>query len=158
MILLPAYLGMAATTRLEYGQRGALVRRTTNIVQPTATTPIPWQVADYDTDGFWSPSDPTKFIIPPGVRKITVSGIVKMINTSDSIIIRTRRNAGLFWPGSSPVILHAGSGFGNTKTMSTYSGVANVTPGEFFDLATRSDSGGRTVVADETWFCIQVVE
>jgi len=51
--------------------QGFRLRRTTPLnLAAGATTPIPWEIADIDTAGFWDISNPTQITIPTGVNAI----------------------------------------------------------------------------------------
>ncbi|MEK2644200.1 beta strand repeat-containing protein [Bdellovibrio sp. BCCA] len=126
----------------------------------TAVSPVSWNVATYDTGGFWSAGSPTRLTIPAGVTLVRLCG-----------------NAyGYFAPGSSGMIgsgIHKNGAFaaglphtlteGHTATTPYITNFCSspvaVTAGDYFEMTFGPNGAGTVTIPNDvrTWFSIEEV-
>jgi hypothetical protein len=133
-----------------------MVRLTASEPVATSTdTATPWDAIVYDTDGFWSASNPTRFTIPSAISKVRLKGNIDWTFGGGGYRhIWMHKNGALFF-GAAKESDAGDSGLQNASTA-----VVEVTSGDYFELIARQTSGStKNVAADEvTWFAIEVVE
>lgn len=148
--------------------RGAMVYRTSDYSVANATwTDVPWQAEQYDTNGFWSSSDPIAIVIPSGITKVILKGCVRWDTNSNGGRLVTfgkynpqsgnyenfigvtiidlaqpnsTQNRGYSWVTTAPLSVQAGDKFA-LRVYQSSGGSLNLT----------HDSGYRT------WFAIEVI-
>lgn len=137
--------------------RGALLHLTADQTIG-ASTAVPWDAADYDTDSFFDHAgDPTRLTIPSGVTHVVLSGGQQ---TNDSglatqIAIFLKKNGSTF-PGT-PIQLLDLAAHGSTF-QSMASPPIEVTAGDYFEFFYQPNGSGSGLIAgDFTYFAIQVV-
>ncbi|WP_413943972.1 hypothetical protein [Bdellovibrio sp. HCB-162] len=126
----------------------------------TAVSPVSWNVATYDTGGFWSAGSPTRLTIPAGVTLVRLCG-----------------NAyGYFAAGSSGMIgsgIHKNGAFaaglphtlteGHTATTPYITNFCSspvvVTTGDYFEMTFGPNGVGTVTIPNDvrTWFSIEEV-
>ena len=67
-------------TSLAFSKSARVVQTAPVTVSPAGTL-MPWQTIDYDTGGFFSPSQPNRFTIPANINQVMLFGYVQ-INSS----------------------------------------------------------------------------
>ncbi|GIW56418.1 MAG: hypothetical protein KatS3mg082_2822 [Nitrospiraceae bacterium] len=138
------------------GFRGALVNLTAAEPVPTSTdTVLAWDAAVYDTDGFWSASNPTRLTVPAGVSRVRLKGNVHWDSGGTGYRhIWAHRNGALF-PGAGRESDEGDSGVQNFACA-----VVPVVAGDSFELIALQTSGStmNVLAADDSWFAIEVVD
>lgn len=152
-------------TNLPY--RGARAVRTTDLTGVSFPVVVPWQSANFDTDGFFNPADPTKLVIPAGVSKVRLyAGVRVTSNTAaGSVVIGIRKNqtgtgAGTDIYNARTAIRNGTVGY-NDNNVSTVTGVVDVVEGDYFDLRVNNNItgvDGIVTTATDTFFEIEVLE
>ncbi|MGW8177404.1 MAG: hypothetical protein ACWGQW_01190 [bacterium] len=149
-------------TALEFGgansvswavpHRGALVYLTAN-ESINGSTPIPWDATLYDTDSFWSASNPTRLTVPAGVSKVRLVGSLNGASATGQLHISFDKNGANTYGLSALDTDTTGADF-----VSTASAVIEVEAGDYFQLRGYTDTT-RTITSDtDSWFAIEVVE
>jgi hypothetical protein len=138
--------------------RGARVRLSADLSPGTSGfSVIPFGIEDRDTDGFWSLAQPTRFVIPAGVKKIKLATYVRSPNGAAGRYVFFKKNGGYFF---------GGGGIGEPGTsydMSLQSDVIDVVAGDYFELelfgTTATVGAGLTSNPGlGTWFSLEVCE
>lgn len=143
--------------------RGALLRRTSNLIAVAAPVLIPWQDPVYDTDGFWSAGAPSRIAIPAGVTKVRFSGSVALASSTNAggVFLSLERNGAGGPPGAGVFTVRASTtGYGNNDYQ-CHSAVIPVAAGDFFELRVNfTNVNWDDIVASDsrTWFAVEVVE
>ena len=149
--------GTASTVSASF--RGALLKRTDGSVSfPTSTwVAIPMQVAQYDSDGFWTNGSATRVTIPAGVNKVRLSGGINYDAGSIGGHISFRKNGTFSYPAT---VQSAGTGA--SSALSAVSPVIPVQAGDFFELMGLQSSGTTHTLAtnntDYTYLGIEIVD
>lgn len=154
--------------------RGALVYLGTPfIAQNGARAMVPFSEVEYDTDGFYDPSEPTKLTVPAGVTKVRLgSSHIWANNTVGLRQVVIKKNYGVngsdgFFPGCGPGMNNANAS--TTSDPHARTAVICVNEGDFFQSEAGQWSGGPLGMAlagpgphegtsRGTWFSIEVVE
>lgn len=139
---------------------GAMAKLNANLSLATRPVTIAWQATDYDTGGFWSVSQPTRFTIPAGVKSVrlhaTLHGTVSGFTSAEDISMRFFKNGDNYFRGNGWASNESGypdSGF------TAVSGVLPVIEGDFFEVRLSSSSTGtRELDFRSTSFSIEVIE
>lgn len=135
--------------------RGALTDKTaTQSVAANIDTPVAFQGAVYDTDGFWSAANPTRLTVPVGVTKVIVSANLRLTGGTGNNQLKITKN-GADMPGTGTVSMS--SGF-TTAHMNTTTAVLNVAPGDWFEAVAFSSVARTIDSGPRTWLAIAVVE
>lgn len=141
---------------------GVLLERTSTLAGVTFPISLPWQVALYDTMGFWSLAAPSRITIPAGVSKGRLIGAAAFNSAaqSGSLFCSIHRNAAPMLHCLQQNIRESTAGFATNTTWS-WTPVIPVTPGEFFEL--RVNRASMFSVQDllheaSTFFAFEVVE
>jgi hypothetical protein len=146
--------------------RGARVIRTTDSTGITFPVIVAWNEADFDTDNFFNPLDPTKLVIPAGVSKVRLVASIATppLSVAGSVIIGIRKNqTGTDTPTSVYTARQSArsgtTGFNDNIAMAV-TGVIDVVEGDYFDVRLNVNmTGNNGVVAGvSTFFEIEVVE
>lgn len=127
----------------------------------TLTPPValPWQATDYDTSGFWSAGQPTRFTIPAGVKKIrlhaTLTFSTGTFTSTVSTLLNFLKNGASFRGSASG---SQASGYGD-GWFSASSAVVPVVAGDYFEVRWNTSRAGTAVaLATLSQFSIEVVE
>lgn len=123
--------------------RGAYVRMNADDAAQNYTTEaaISFDVADNDTDSFWSAGTPNRLTIPAGVSLVSVSGqIFVSSSTADNWMV-----AGIIQYNSSSAILRRWDQFGIEQGSTAHAMNINVarvpvSAGDYFELRLRLES------------------
>ncbi|RQP08924.1 MAG: hypothetical protein EAS51_13270 [Microbacteriaceae bacterium] len=142
--------------------RGALVRRSAAF---TASFPLfyAWDAIAYDTDGFFSVAQSSRFTIPPGVKKVRLAAqsVLGSNAVASGFYYSIQKNGGGFDYAPILNIRQNNSGYGDNRAF-LVSPVIEVEPGDYFELRVNSGNSASatvTVPADAgAWFGIEVVE
>lgn len=145
--------------------RGALLGRTSELADFTYPLLVPWQTADYDTDGFWNAGQSTRFTVPAGVSKVRVSGqvVVTVAATAHSMYCSILKNGSSDYRGS-PIthVRQSASGFFNNEYLIPAGAAIPVVAGDYFELRINGSgvavSMNDIVLSARNWFSIEVVE
>lgn len=145
--------------------RGALLTRATDYMDFDENTPIlaPWEQAEYDTDGFFSLTQPTRITIPTGVHKVRISGQVALPSsiTAHSAYVTAYKNGLPDYPGQGVQnFRQSADGFSN-NVYQTQSAIIPVVAGDYFEL--RLYTSGALglmddILAPASWFQVEVIE
>ncbi len=145
--------------------RGALVKLTAeeSVANLTAFD-VPWDAIEYDTEGFWSSGDSTKFTIPTGrgITKVRLSAQAVWHTTfgqTDRVRIAIRKNdtADDIGGAQDERSTHAASQTLPSAVVS--SAVIDVVEGDYFELEIFHNSGSaEDLRSASSWFAIEVVE
>ncbi len=131
------------------GFKGALLRKTQHQSVTSTLTPLVWQVVDYDTNNFFSSTNPTRLTIPSGVSKVKLIANIRIL-TSGNIDFTIQKN-GTFYQGN-PYLIHEGIRFNLS------SAVVEVSEGDYFEVYVSIANGGEVRADTATWFALEVVE
>ena len=144
--------------------RGALVYITSNKSIPSSTgTMVEWDEYKYDTDGFWNPNEPTKLIIPRGVKRVRLTANVRWHASSEDA------NSRWAWIRGNESD-DAFSGMGQSRQIATpktdviqnvQSAVVEVQEGDYFQFRLYHDENGARSIRSQggfTWFSIEVID
>lgn len=161
-----AFVGLNVGQGLAAPFRGALVGRTSELTDFTLPLLVPWQVAEYDTDGFWNAGTTTRLTVPAGVQKVRLTGQVRITSsaTAHGTYLSVFKNGvsdnfrGL--PISS---LRLGStGFTNNTYFLGGSAAIPVVAGDYFelrlDMSNAASAMNDVVLDNRSWFAIEVVQ
>lgn len=148
--------------------RGALVYNTDAVEYPSMPIYPSFNAIAYDTDNFFSGTNPTRLTVPAGVTKVRLWARCALGDsaTSTGLLFDIRRNG--LAPFSQaegvglPVVGHRvySSGWSNNIAQLS-SAVISVAEGDYFELhmnAGSTTAAFRNVAALETTFAIEVVE
>lgn len=138
--------------------RGALIHRTTDTGSLNGNySPVVWQAADYDTDGFWSAGSPSRLTIPTGsgIKRVRLIGSVDTTNLTGNTLARILKNGGTAFPG----MMGTGGAAGYTNTpFAAATSAINVEEGDYFEFSCIAADTAWNVVAARSSFAIEVVE
>lgn len=132
---------------------GAAVKRTSNYALAAATTiGIPWQAAEYDTDGFWDAGTPSRLTVPAGVTMVSCSGALYGTASVSNQLIST-----LVLNGSRTELTPSQEcDTPGNDAVSFSSGPIPVSEGDYFELYAYS-SLARTINTLSTFLSLQVL-
>lgn len=160
-----AFAGLNIGQGLAAPFRGALVGRTSGLTDFALPLLVPWQVAEYDTDGFWNVGAATRFTIPAGVQKVRLSGQVEVTSsaTAHGCYMSVYKNGGDNFRGVPICSRRDGStGFTNNIYSLPASAPIPVVAGDYFEL--RLNLSGQAAAMNDvvnnlrSWFAIEVVQ
>jgi hypothetical protein len=119
------------------------------------TTVIPWDAAEFDTDGFWSPANPSRLTMPAGVSRVRLIGNLRWENNGSGNRQAWLTKNGAGFPGA-PMVMH---GAGSVVGQNLATVPLAVSAGDFFELAAWHSAGGAINVEphDQTWIGVEVV-
>lgn len=124
---------------------------------------INWASADYDTKGFWSASQPSRFTIPVGVSHVRL--VASQVYSGSScagfrqlIILKNKTVTNYGWFRGDPVVNHPAT-CGTTTDAQGMTPVIPVVPGDYFEMTAYQSSGAPLdlLLSTGTWFTIEVV-
>lgn len=125
---------------------------------------ISWGNVDYDTLGFWSSSQPTRFTIPSGVSKVrlTVSQVYEgnCSGFRQLIILKNRSMPANFGWFRGDTVINATAVCGTTTDIQGVTPIIPVIAGDYFE-ATGLQTGSASLnllQSTGTWFSIEVVQ
>lgn len=138
---------------------GALVRRTADLtgVAPPIF-PIIWQSGVYDTDSFWSASQPSRLTIPAGVLKVRLTAYLKPVGSdwSGAVLCQVYKNGTASYLGEASLGWTAGYG---DAGITTQTAIISVEQGDYFEVRFNTNkSGNTTLSAARCFFQIEVLE
>ena len=132
---------------------GALVKRTSDLsVTGSSFVAIPWQSADYDTDGFWSAGSPTRLTIPAGVTKARAIFGWRTLTTGTINFVTY-----VWLSGGSVCQTGGASGFTDARCV-IVSPVIEVVENDYFEALVFFSAGRTIQAAAHSFFGIEVVE
>ena len=153
------FIGTKLTQRMQLsqiGRGGLLTLSTSQSLANASETVITWPTAIYDTDGCTSSAG---FTVPAGVSLVRMNGQATFANSSTGARkMRVLKNGtfegyGLFssrvgTPDSADVTILNGSG-----------AIVQVSPGDTLALMALQSSGGAlNLVANDTWFSMEIIK
>lgn len=145
--------------------RGATVRRAAASTPAAFPFAYPWDVADIDSDGFWSNTQPTRFTIPTGVTKVRLNCCIDLGSLSEAsgLFLSFRKNGDEFAAaGGGAISVRQGSTGYPNNVLSLASGVISVAAGDYFEARVNysgSNAALRTLAANGyNFFSIEVIE
>lgn len=137
--------------------KGALLLLSNNVtIEHNAWTTVNWEKAEYNYSGFWSSSNPARFIIPEGVRKVKfTANTLWVANTDGYRRIRMRKN-GQYTAGLPYTSISAGG----TSPVSASSAVVETRAGDYFEMEVNQTSGEAIDLRVDpyTFVSVEVVE
>jgi len=145
--------------------RGCLLSRSTDYVDFTANEPVlvPWEQAEYDSDGFFNLTQPTRVTIPAGVHKVRLTGQVALTlsGTAHSGYTTFYKNGLADYPGQGiENIRQSTEGYTN-NVYHAQTAIIPVVSGDYFELrinTSGADASMNDVLASPSWLQIEVVE
>jgi hypothetical protein len=150
------------------GARGALMSVSSGTSVPNDSTAfVAWDTAHYDTDSFWSSSEPTRLTIPAGIRKVRLSARFRWTQSTNGdrrLIMRKNGNGSLTQdPSDGQVVFeveaHATEDSGVGTVQDAMSPIMEVVEGDYFEVLGRQGSGGALDLLHETmWWQLEVVD
>lgn len=144
--------------------KGAMVSLAADLTAVTYPLLVPWSTVSYDTEGFFSAGDPTRFVIPAGVKKIRLqAGIQFPAGAGEdygAYISFTKNGALQFLGNAVSNVRQSTSGY-TDNIYSITSAVLAVSEGDYFELRTNTPSP--SVIPDVraggyTYFALEVIE
>jgi len=144
--------------------KGALVRKNyptpgNQFVAHNTVAMVTWGLVDYDTDGFFNSSNPTRLTIPAGVSKVRlIAQNIWQRGNSTGMRQNVIKKNGAFFPGDPCVNVPANSD--TTTDLVAISPVLEVQEGDYFENEVyQSDGAALPLLASTgTFFSIEVVE
>lgn len=153
---LAAVAGLATTGAF----RGAMVKRSTNLVALVSGVYVPWEAEDYDTDAFWEIANPTRLTIPAGVSfaRFTAGLSLTAAGSSGTVLALLHKNGALA-PCAAPVVRQGTSGVTTNLTCFVSPPLA-VVAGDYFECHfTRSSltSAADLLAEARTFFAVEAL-
>lgn len=145
--------------------RGARVRMTSDDTAQNVTslTAISFDVADFDTDSFWSAGSPTRLTIPAGLG-IDYVELVGQVNVSSSTADTFFQVLVTHFNSSNTNLRSFGNSLvemGNaTRQLQATSGPINVSDGDYFQLRIREETDTSVTIegdSESTYLTIKVI-
>src|ERR1035437_2257238 len=142
------------------GFRGAvLVGTTTQSIPAITSTAIIWASAATDTATLFAGGSPTKLTIPAGASKVKITGQAMYTAGTDTTIrtLEVWKNGSFM---TSPFLVSAfyNMATSNNACFQVASPVLDVTPGDYFELATYQDEMGAVDIQRVySWFQVEIV-
>jgi hypothetical protein len=133
--------------------RGARVRNTAVVAVPTNMVhPIPWQVEDFDTDGFFDPANPTIFTLVLSGKYLIVGGFRWADDVGGSVRGCTMTLSGV--GGITAVFQPPGGGGRAAHSVNV---LRHITAGQTVNLSAFHDKGSdlNVNVVNEFFFALQ---
>lgn len=161
-----AFVGLNVGQGLAAPFRGALLGRTSELTDFAAPPLLmPWQVADYDTDGFWNAGASTRITIPAGVQKVRFAGQVRITSsaTAHGFYLSLAKNGSTDFRGNPVSSVRQGStGFtDNTYALPACPAIP-VVAGDYFELRLHLNGQAAAMndvlVGNYSWFAVEVVQ
>jgi hypothetical protein len=135
--------------------RGALTQKTaTQSIAANTETAITFNSTIYDTDSFWSNSNPTRLTVPAGVTRVIVSANVRITGGSTSAQLQLRLNGGDV-VGVGNVNMSTGL---TVAQINAVSAPISVTAGDYFEASVFVTAARTIDASPRTWLAIQVIE
>ncbi len=159
-----AFAGLNIGQGLAAPFRGALLKRTSDFTGITFPLLVPWQAAEYDTDGFWNAGAPTRITIPAGVQKIRLGGQVTLPDNAlaHSVFMNIYKNGASNFVGQQGMnTRHGATGYPDNFYFLPMGPAIPVTAGDYFELRlnTTATSLNAINIADGvSWFAVEVVQ
>lgn len=160
-----AFAGLNIGQGLAAPFRGVLVGRTAEFTDFTAPLIVPWQVAEYDTDGFWNAGAATRLTIPAGVQKVRLSGQVRVTSsaTAHGVYMSVYKNGGDNFRGQPICAIRQGAtGFVDNIYTLGNSAAIPVVAGDYFELrfhlSGQAAAMNDVVFDNRSWFGLEVVQ
>lgn len=160
-----AFVGLNVGQGLAAPFRGVLLGRTSELTDFAPPLLLPWQVADYDTDGFWNAGASTRITIPAGVQKVRFAGQVEITPsaTAHGVHLTLAKNGTINFRGNPVNVTRYGSaGFtANVYALPACPAIP-VVAGDYFEL--RLNLNGQTaamndvLVGNVSWLAMEVVQ
>lgn len=120
----------------------------------TGTAAVSFDLADFDTDSFWSAGSPTRLTIPAskGIKYVELTGqVYTSSSTADtwlSVVIRHYNSGSVLQRSVGARWIEAGN---TNRVLFTTSGPLSVADGDYFDLAVQEESDTSvTIEGDQT--------
>lgn len=160
-----AFAGLNIGQGLAAPFRGVLLGRTAEFTDFTAPLIVPWQVAEYDTDGFWNAGAATRLTIPAGVQKVRFAGQVNITAsaTAHGVHLGLMKNGTINFRGN-PVnaTRHGSTGFtANTYALPACPAIP-VVAGDYFELrlhlSGQAADMNDVLVGNYSWLAMEVVQ
>lgn len=139
--------------------KGVLLRKNTvQSVPNNVITFINWDIAEYDTTGFFSATKPTRITIPSGISKVVLKGNSSWAVTTTGQKYITIYKNGLEGYGLPMTRLPQGDS--TRANQNICSAVIPVVAGDYFEFVGYQGSGGALDFFNnfQSWFALEVVE
>lgn len=137
--------------------RGALAHRTTNQTLPITTeTPIIWESAEEDTDGFLDIGGtyPSRITIPAGVSRVRLVANVELSSVSADAYLWFEKNGNLFIGGG-----YADNNTNSGDYLEISTGSIPVVEGDYLQVIAYGASAGSIAGTNGlTWVAVEVIE
>jgi hypothetical protein len=134
---------------LEPTLKYAVVQRTTNQTATAGTLTASWDSVLNDAGNWRDAAQPTKLIVPNGVKQVKVSAQLTRTSATTQWVGSITKNGATF-PGAA----RYDNDTAGADTVNITTGPIDVVPGDYFEVIINSTSGSLTT-ADGTWFCIE---
>lgn len=123
-------------------------------ISTSTPTLLTWEVADYDSGGWFASSGDTFLTVPPGVSRVRLSAGTKWAGTAGTFKEMLFLKNGASAPGTSAINLAA-----VTNELPLVSPVIEVVPGDKFTVSVRHDQGIAINISavDTTYFSVEAV-
>jgi len=141
--------------------RGAMaVLHANKSVGSAPINPVPWDVAEYDTDGFWDIAHQGRFTIPKGVSKVKLYATFSVASApwsaTDNWSMTFLKNGSTQFRGASQI---GGTAGFNDTSFSIASPPIPVVEGDYFEVRFHtSNAASLTMNANMSHFTLEVVE
>lgn len=137
---------------------GAMVELTSDLtsINPASVFTIDWDAASYDTNSFWSATNPERLTIPSGVSKVKVGATIRVANLATGadfqLNLRVNGSVTKYAPNTSERYHDIDLG------LVVSSGPLEVSAGDYITTVIYSDDTSIDVTANRCNFWIEVVE
>lgn len=143
--------------------QGAMVKwLSTKTYSSTPVLPVRWDIAEYDTDGFWSPGSPGRFQIPAGITMVKLYAFIDVAPATWTATNGNSTSIQIYKNGLSGYIgMPSGGGRTGYNDMGLYvSGPPlKVTEGDYFEVGFNTNvTGTITLAFAASYFAIEVLE
>ena len=149
-------------TRIPLPFKGALLQRSTDLTNVSFPVLVPFQSTVYDTDAFWSASNPSRITIPTGVTKVRLQGSMSLKPSASSggVFVSFEKNGAGSAVGSGVFTVRQGTSGYTNNDFAANTAVIPVTAGDYFELRVNSTSSSWDDIqaGNRTWFAVEVVE
>lgn len=156
-----------AKTKKNYAPYSALIYQTAPQTITDATpTDLTWGAAAKNDLTMWTIGDPTKLVVPAGVKAVRVAGAIQYaaMSVADKFLkLNLQKNGAATYYGVPSQTTSTNAGSSAIYSISITSPVLLVTPGDYFQLNTvqftsASQATNQASTAYTTWFSMEIIE
>lgn len=148
-------MGSPTVTAAPAQFKGAKIRASSGGAIPNSvSTLVPFDVADFDTDGFWDGANPERLTVPVGIKKarLTVNFVLSNLMTTECKYYVYLNGSNTYNGRLSAQSMDSGAFSGSV--------VMDVSEGDYLEFYILQVSGSTQYIASsrETWMSIEKVE